>query len=118
MPPRGIVGGGGYSLTFLSGCVRGSFSPVGKQHVKLDNSCSIDKRSRHVHAESRGFDRRTRRNAPGNIERKHTAAKFSHVRSTGEQVKTDAIAAVAVSGNVLVECVVLAGSDGNHPRVR
>jgi hypothetical protein len=83
--------------------------------MKLYNSCTIKGiRFRHVHAESHGVDRRTGRNIPGNIERKHTPAKKTRPGLTSKQVKAKSVAQVAL----LIECVVLAGIDSDRPRVR
>jgi hypothetical protein len=48
------------------------------------------------------------------VERQHASADQTIVRLTGEKVKTSAVAKVAVSGNVLIEGVILAGVDADH----
>ena len=56
VPPCGIVGGGGRSITLLSGCVGCSFPPVGEQLVQFDGSSSILKGSGHMHAQAHACD--------------------------------------------------------------
>ena len=101
VPPCNIVGGSRRSVTFPHGRVGGSFPPIGKQFVQLD-SFRTGRRHRHVQGEAYGRDRRARGNCSGNIECDYAAAKLTHAVLAGEEVKTSAIAVVALSGIVLV----------------
>src|SRR6185369_15817114 len=118
VPPCGIVGGGRYSLTFLSRCIRRSLPPVGQQLVQLDASSSIVKSSGHIHAQAHAGNRRARRNASGDVKGKPASADFSLVCLACEQASTHAIAAIAVHGNELVESIVFAGVDIDSRRAR
>src|SRR6266704_5606128 len=52
------------------------------------------------------------------VECKHTPAKFTHGCLTGKEVQAKGVAGIAVNGIVLIECVVLAGSDVDNRCVR
>ena len=113
--PCGVVWCSWRSVTFPHGRVGGSFAPIGKQFVQLDRYRTSG-RHRQIHAQAYGCDRRARRNASSNIEREHAAPEFTHAVLTGEEVKTSAVAVVALSRIVLVESVVLAGRNADHGR--
>ena len=74
----------------------GSFSPISKQLMQFD-SFRTGGCHRHVHGQGHGCDRITRRNCSRNIEGDHTAAEFTHAILAGEEVKTSAVAVVALS---------------------
>ena len=95
-------------------------SPMGAWEVPSPQSASsvcsstvsrTSGRHRHIHCQAYGCDRRARRNCSRNIEREHAAAKFTHAVLTGEEVKTSAVAVVALVGIIFVECIVFAGGD-------
>jgi hypothetical protein len=76
--------------------------------VQLD-SFRTGRRHRHVHAQAYGCDRRAGRDNSGDVEGEHTAAEFTHAVLTGEEVKTSAVAMIALGRVVLVEVLSLLG---------
>ena len=117
VPPRGIVRGSRRSAAFLSRGVRGSFSPIGQQLMQFDGSRSIGRDSGAIQTEGHAYDRRAGPNASRDVEGEHASAEFTHGVLTGKEVKTNAIAVVALSRIVLVERIIFAGNDADSRRV-
>ena len=91
--------------------MRGSFAPVGKQLVQLDDSGGIESRSRHVHAEGHCEDCRAGRNVSCDVKCEHAPPSFAHRVLTRKEVQSKGIAVIPLGRIVLVECVILARRD-------
>ena len=71
-----------------------------------------------MHAQAHAGNRRARWNAAGNVKDEHRPANVTLARLACEKVKTGAITAVAISGNVLIERVVFARVNIDSRRAR
>jgi hypothetical protein len=71
-----------------------------------------------MHAQAHAANRRARRNATSNVKDKHRPANVALTRHAREKVKTGAITAVAISGNVLIERIVFARVNIDSRRAR